>query len=82
MCSSDLSQKLLADTNDLALVVDNRAELDGLSDVQISAAAAAAEARGLTGKYLLGAVNFTGNPLLASLRNRDLRERVMKASLL
>jgi len=80
--STEFSQKLLADTNDLALVVDNRAELDGLSDAQISAAAAAAEARGLTGKYLLGAVNFTGNPLLASLRNRDLRERVMKASLL
>lgn len=79
--STEFSQKLLSDTNDLAIVVDEISELDGLSEGQIAAAAAAASARGLTGKWLLGAVNFTGNPLLASLKNRDLRRRLMEASM-
>jgi peptidyl-dipeptidase Dcp len=56
-------------------------ELDGLSASEISAAATAANDRGLTGKWLIGMVNFTGNPMLASLTYRALRERIMKASL-
>lgn len=79
--STEFSQKLLSDTNDLAIIVDDLGLLDGLSEGQISAAAAAAQARGMTGKWLLGAVNFTGNPLLASLKNRELRQRIMEASL-
>ncbi len=75
------SQNLLNDTNDLAVVVDEVAELEGLTSGQIAAAAAAAKERGLEGKWLLGMVNFTGNPMLSSLTNRSLRERIMKASL-
>jgi peptidyl-dipeptidase Dcp len=75
-------KNLLADTNDLAVEVDDVAELDGLSDNEIAACAAAAKARGLEGKWLVGMVNFTGHPLLASMKNRGLRERVMKNSLL
>ena len=75
-------KNLLADTNDLAVEVDDVAELDGLSENEIAACAAAAKARGLEGKWLVGMVNFTGHPLLASMKNRGLRERVMKNSLL
>jgi peptidyl-dipeptidase Dcp len=75
------SQNVLNDTNDLAILVDDVTELDGLEPGQIDAAAAAAESRGHKGKWLITMVNYTGNPALASLTNRDLRERIMKASL-
>jgi peptidyl-dipeptidase Dcp len=75
-------KNLLADTNDLAVEVDDVAELDGLSENEIAACAAAAKARGLEGKWLVGMVNFTGHPLLSGMKNRGLRERVMKNSLL
>jgi len=75
-------KNLLADTNDLAVEVDEVQELDGLSENEIAACAAAADARGLEGKWLVGMVNFTGHPLLSSMKNRGLRERVMKNSLL
>jgi peptidyl-dipeptidase Dcp len=75
-------KNLLADTNDLAVEVDDVAELDGLSENEIAACAAAAKARGLEGKWLVTMVNFTGHPLLSSLKNRSLRERIMKNSLL
>jgi peptidyl-dipeptidase Dcp len=73
-------KNLLADTNDLAVVVDDVADLDGLSTGEISAAAEAAKERGLEGKYLITLVLPTGHPYLASLTNRDLRERIMSAS--
>lgn len=76
------SQQLLADTNDLAVVIDDMAELDGLSENEITAAAAAAKDRGHEGKWLLNMVNFTGNPMLAALTNRSVRERIMKNSLI
>ena len=79
---TQFSKNLLADKNDSALIVDSKEELAGLSDGEIQAAADAATARGLEGKYLLGMVNFTGNPMLDSLEVRKTRERIMKASLL
>ena len=75
-------KNLLTDTNDLGVVVDDVADLDGLSENEIAACAAAAKARGLDGKWLVGMVNFTGHPLLSSMKNRSLRERVMKNSLI
>jgi peptidyl-dipeptidase Dcp len=76
------SQQLLNDTNDLAVIVDDVSELDGLSENEITAAAAAAKDRGHEGKWLINMVNFTGNPMLSALTNRSLRERIMKNSLL
>jgi peptidyl-dipeptidase Dcp len=78
---TQFEQNLLADTNDLAIVVDDVAQLAGLSDNQIAAAAAAAADRGLDGKWLIAMVNFTGHPLLESLTNRELRQRIVAASL-
>jgi peptidyl-dipeptidase Dcp len=70
---------LQADSNDLALVLDDEAELAGLTPGEISAAAAAAEARGLTGKYLITLVLPTAHPHLASLTDRQVRRRLSEA---
>jgi len=75
------AKNLLADTNDLAVMVDDEKELEGLSPHQIAACKAAAEARGHADKWLIGMVNFSGHPLLGSLSNRALREAIMKNSL-
>ena len=79
---TQFGKNLLNDTNDLAVVVDDVAELDGLTENEIAACAAAAKDRGLEGKWLIAMVNFTGNPLLARLTHRGLRERILKNSLL
>jgi len=73
-------KNLLADTNDLAVVIDDVSELDGLGAGEVSAAAEAAKDRGLEGKYLITLVLPTGHPFLSSLTNREVRERIMAAS--
>ena len=79
--TTDFQKKLLAATNAAALVVDNKADLDGLSEGDLAAAADAAKDRKLTGKWVLALQNTTQQPLLASLKNRALRERLLQASL-
>ena len=74
-------QNLLQATEAAVVVVDDVAELDGLSPDAIAAAAAAAADRGLTGKYVITLVLPTGQPLLKVLRNRDVRRRLFEASL-
>ena len=78
---TQFSKNVLADSNDLAIIVEDEKELAGLTKSQIASASKAAENRGLPGKWLITMVNFTGHPLLASLENRELREKIMKASL-
>ena len=73
-------KNLLSDTNELALVLDDVSELDGLTDGEISAAAEAARERGLVGQYLISLVLPTSHPYLASLTNRGVRERLLAAS--
>ena len=75
-------KNLLNDTNDLGVLVEDVQELDGLTENEIMACAAAAKDRGHEGKWLVGMVNFTGHPLLARLTHRGLRERIMKNSML
>jgi peptidyl-dipeptidase Dcp len=72
---------VLKEKNASSVVVDTRAELDGLSDNQIAAAAAAAKDEHQDGKFVLRLQNTTGQPPLASLKNRALRERLMQTSL-
>lgn len=57
-------RNLLADSNNGAVIFDTVTELDGLTAGEISAAAAAAEQRGLPGKYLVTLVLPTGHPYL------------------
>jgi len=78
---AEFSRKVLADTNDSAIIVDSVEELSGLSENEVAAAKQAAETRGLPDKWLITAVNFSGNPVLATLTNRPLREKIMRASL-
>ncbi|QSX78211.1 M3 family metallopeptidase [Agrilutibacter solisilvae] len=77
---TQFTQNVLAEVNDSAVVVDSRDELKGLSDEQINAAAEAAKARKLEGKYVLALLNTTGQPVESQLENRALRERLHKAS--
>jgi len=72
--------KLVAATAAGAVVVDDKAKLDGLSEGDIASAAQDAAARKLDGKYLLALQNTTQQPVLASLKDRDLRTQVMAAS--
>jgi peptidyl-dipeptidase Dcp len=79
--STRFSQFLQKDTNESAVVIDDVKQLDGLSEGDIAGAKAAAEERKLTGKYLLTLSNFTLQPQLASLKNRDVRKRLFNASI-
>jgi len=74
-------QNVLKATADGAVVVDQAADLDGLTQVQIGAAARAAADRGLKDKWVIALQNTTNQPMLASLTNRDLRERIYRASI-
>ena len=73
-------QNVLKATADSAVVVDDAGQLKGLSAGQIGAARQAAEARGLTGKWLIALQNTTNQPVLAQLSDRALRERIYQAS--
>ncbi len=79
--STDYTDKILAETNASAVIVDDRAQLDGLSEGDLAAAAEAAKEKGLAGKWLLALQNTTQQPLLQSLKNRGLRERLFEASI-
>jgi peptidyl-dipeptidase Dcp len=78
--TTEFRKRVLAATNDAAIVVDTKEELAGLPEADIAAAAEAAKSRGLAGKYLLTLQNTTQQPQLTFLQNRALRERLFKAS--
>ncbi len=77
---TDFKQRLLAAAKAGALVVDDKAKLAGLSDAEIAAAAADAQARGLPGKYVLSLQNTTQQPALAQLTDRATRQALFEAS--
>ncbi len=78
---STFGQNVLKETNASALVVNVRTELAGMSDAEITAAAAEADKRGLKGKFVVPLMNTTGQPALAVLTNRAVRERLLAASM-
>ena len=78
--STEFGNKLLIARKNGGLLIDNAAELDGLSADEIAAAKAKATAAGYEGKYLLGLINTTQQPQLASLKYRNTRERLHRAS--
>jgi peptidyl-dipeptidase Dcp len=75
------TQNVLKEKNAGSIVIESREDLAGLSDNEIAAAAAAAKAAGQEGKYVIALLNTSGQPALASLQNRKLREQIMQASL-
>ena len=74
------NKKLLAGTKDNALVVDDKSKLAGLSAGAIAAAAQAADARGLKGKWVIPLQNTTQQPALTSLENREVRRELFEDS--
>ena len=78
---TSFSQNVLNAVNAASVIVDTREELAGLSESEIAAAAEAATARDLEGTFVIPLLNTSGQPALASLENRALRERIMTASL-
>lgn len=78
---AQFKQNVLGEINASAVLVETREELAGLSDQAVATAAAAAKAAGHDGKHLIRLTNTTGQPPLATLENRALREKIMAASL-
>ena len=77
--STAFSQNILTSFKEDVIVVKDKAELAGLSDGEIESLAAAAKKAGKDG-YMITLVNTTQQPILSSLENRKLRERIFKAS--
>ena len=71
---------LLDETNAAAVLVTDPAELDGLPQDAITAAAEAATRRGHEGAWLIDLILPTKQPALAQLKHRGLRERLHTAS--
>lgn len=78
--STVFNQKLLAARKAGGVVISDVKKLDGMSENQIAAAKAAAEAAGMKGKYLLTLQNTTQQPQLQYLNNREVRKALFEAS--
>ncbi|MBK9701136.1 MAG: M3 family metallopeptidase [Flavobacteriales bacterium] len=79
--TTKFEDNILKERSASAIVVDEVKQLEGMSPEGIEAAAAAANAKGHAGKWLIDLRNTTTQPALAELKDRGLRERIMKASL-
>jgi peptidyl-dipeptidase Dcp len=73
---TDFSQNVLSDEESHAVVLEAEADLAGLPDSVRAGAAAAAEERGLAGKWAITNTRSSMEPFLTFSSRRDLRERV------
>jgi peptidyl-dipeptidase Dcp len=64
-----------------AILLDDEADLAGMSPEDVAGAAEAAKAAGHEGKYLLTLIQPSNQPALASLENQAIRRRLFDASL-
>src|SRR6266700_2992614 len=78
---TDFEQNVLKERNASSVVVDKKEELAGLTDDQMKSVINAAKAEHKEGKFVIQLQNTTGQPLLGSLQDRHLRERIMQTSL-
>ncbi|MHA6333241.1 M3 family metallopeptidase [Qipengyuania sp. CAU 1752] len=78
--TTDFGQMVRDASNAQPLIVDTKAELKGLSDADIAAAAKMATEKGHPGKYAIALQNTTQQPSLPSLENRKTREKLFKLS--
>jgi peptidyl-dipeptidase Dcp len=78
---TDFEQNVLKEKNASSIVVDKKEDLAGLSDSQMATVTNAAKAEHKEGKFVIQLQNTTGQPLLGSLQNRQLRQRIMETSL-
>ena len=77
---TNFRQNVLSEVNAQAIIVDNAEQLDGLSEGEIASAKAAAVERDLEDQWVIPLLNTSGQPALARLTHRDLRERIYRAS--
>jgi peptidyl-dipeptidase Dcp len=73
-------QKLVAAAKAGALIVDDRRRLAGLTPAEIASTREAARARKLEGKFVIPLQNTTQQPLLTSLADRAVREKLYQQS--
>src|SRR5438105_5449447 len=78
---TQFEQDVLKEKNASSVIVDRKEDLRGLSDSQMASVTSAAKAEHKEGKFVIQMQNTTGQPLLGSLQNRQLRERIMQTSL-
>ena len=78
--TTQFAQFLLADAKASSVVVSDKAELAGLSEGDLASTAGRAKERGLEGKWIVDLQNTTQQPVLSSLTNRALRQRILEAS--
>ena len=72
------SQNVLADETELFLVLESRADLAGLPQSQIAAAAEAAAEKGLSGRWVIANARSAMEPFLTFSTRRDLREKAWR----
>jgi peptidyl-dipeptidase Dcp len=75
---TNFSQNVLADETNQTVVIENEADLAGLPQPLRDAAAAAATARGMQGKWVITNTRSSTDPFLTYSERRDLRERVWR----
>jgi peptidyl-dipeptidase Dcp len=75
---TEFSQNVLADETEGQLVLESTDDLAGLPPSVVDAAAAAAAARGLQGKWLIANTRSSIDPFLTYSSRRDMRERAWK----
>jgi peptidyl-dipeptidase Dcp len=78
--STAFGQNLLAATKDGALVLDDPAQLAGLTPDAVAAAAENARRLGHDGSWVLSLRNFSNQFELAALDDREVRKRLLDAS--
>ena len=78
--TTEFGQRILNDTNDSAVFIDDVGKLAGLSDGQLAAARRAAQDAGHDTGYLLTLELPSSQSALAVLENRDTRNRLYEAS--
>lgn len=74
------SQKLLAAAKAGALVVNDKAQLAGLGDAEVAAAAKDAQDRNLDGRYVIPLQNTTQQPLMQDMSVRATRQALFEQS--
>ena len=79
MLSIQFGDNALAESNAFQLVIDNKADLAGLPEAVVAAAADEAAARNLSGKWVFTLHAPRRIPFLQYADNRALREKVYKA---
>ena len=77
---AQFTNKLLAGTKAAALVINNKSQLAGLTPDEIDAASQTAEARGLSGSWVISLQNTTQQPDLKTLTNRETRKKLFENS--